>query len=249
MIEVNKMLKPKINSEKKINILLYHQVGVSPTIDSNLDCFCSKSEFYRQMKFLKQSKYSVISLNNAIDIVNNSKHIDKDYVVLTFDDGCESFYDVTFPILDSFDFPASVYPITGFLGEVLEINGKNYKHLKILSKNMLLELSEKGVHIGAHSVNHHKLTQLSISDAEHEIKNSKAHLEQLLGQHIDSFSFPHGNYNKQIINILKDNDFSNALTCKSGFAQNAQSIFEIPRKYITYFDTLEIFKQKLNKND
>ena len=235
-----------INSQYKINILLYHQIGDKPTSETNLDCFCSKNEFQRQMLFLYESKYHVVSLDYAIDLVQNSKTIDCNYVVLTFDDGCESFYNIAFPVLDSFGFNATVYPITGFLGQKAIINSKIYNHLKVMSNKMINELSAKGINFGAHTVNHFRLTELSNSEAEDQINNSKFHLEDILGKQIDSFSYPHGDYNEQIIDILKNSGFSNALTCKSGFAQGAQSIFEIPRKYITYLDNIESFIQKLN---
>jgi peptidoglycan/xylan/chitin deacetylase (PgdA/CDA1 family) len=235
-----------LQAVNNINILLYHQIGEMPTIDTNLDCFCSTTEFYRQMDFLKQSDFRVISLKTAIDLAFNAKEINANYIVITFDDGCEKFYDTTFPILDSFNFPATVYPITGFLGDFVTLRGKSYPHLKILSERMLLELSKVGVEIGAHTVNHLKLTNTSEKEAEFQIKYSKEYLEQLLGKKIDSFSYPHGDYNTNTIRMVKESGFTNALTCKSGFAQDAQSIFEIPRKYITYFDTLEKFKAKLN---
>ena len=128
-----------INSQYKINILLYHQIGDKPTSETNLDCFCNKNQFYRQMLFLYESKCHVVSLDFAIDLVQNSKTIDFNYVVLTFDDGCESFYDLAFPILNSFGFNATVYPITGFLGQKAIINSKKYNHLKVMSKEMIIE--------------------------------------------------------------------------------------------------------------
>lgn len=229
-----------------INILLYHQIGEMPTDVTNLNCFCRTTEFYRQMHFLKQSGYTVISLKMALDLVFNTKEINANYIVLTFDDGCEKFYDTTFPILDSFSFPATVYPITGFLGDNVTLKGRDFPHLKILSESMIIELSKVGVEIGSHTVNHLKLTNTTESEAEYQIKYSKEYLEQLLSKKIDSFSYPHGDYNSETIRMIKESGYTNALTCNSGFAQDAQSIFEIPRKYITYFDNIENFIHKLN---
>jgi peptidoglycan/xylan/chitin deacetylase (PgdA/CDA1 family) len=230
---------------KNINILLYHQIGETPTNDTNLDCFCTKTEFYRQMDFLKQSNYSVISLNEALDLVFKNKEITENYIVLTFDDGCEKFYDTTFPILDSFNFPAAVYPITGFLGDVLTMRGRSYPHLKILSESMLIELSKVGVEIGAHTVNHLRLTSVTKSEVRYEISYSKIYLEQLLGKEIDSFSYPHGDYNNETIKLVQESGFTSALTCNYGILSGTHSIFEIPRKYITYYDNIDGFISKL----
>ncbi len=235
-----------LNSKYKINVLLYHQIGDSPTDETNLNCFCKTTEFYNQMEFLSKSKqYQVISLNTAIDFISSSKNIDKNYVILTFDDGCESFYNKAFPILKSFGFNATVYPITGFLGQHAIINSKNYKHLKIMSEDLIKELFNQGINFGAHTVNHFRLTELPDSAAEFQIKQSKIQLENILGYQIDSFSFPHGKYNDEIIKILEKNKFSNAMTCNSDSFSNNSSLFEIPRKYITYFDDIYSFKKKL----
>ncbi len=234
-----------INSNQNINILLYHQIGDRPINNTNLDCFCSITEFNNQMNFLKKENFKVVSLNKAIDLIKNCESIKDNYIVLTFDDGCDSFLKFVYPTLESLNYPASIYPITGFLGKKLEINGKKYDNLKVLSKNNLIELNKLGIHIGAHSKHHFKLSKLPILKAETEIIKSKLVLEQLLGINIDSFSFPHGDYNKEILFLIEQIGFSNSLTCKAGFAQNANSLFEIPRKYITYYDTIESFKNKL----
>jgi peptidoglycan/xylan/chitin deacetylase (PgdA/CDA1 family) len=228
-----------------INILLYHQIGRTPNAHTNLDCFCSSEQFYSQMEFLANSDYEVISLSNAMNLIFNQKTINAKYVVLTFDDGCEKFYDITFPILTEFNFPSTIYPVAGFFGKHATWGKINNPELKILSKTMLVELHQLGVDIGAHTINHVKLTQISKEDATKQIKGSKETIEQLLGENIYSFAYPHGDFNDEIIEIVKEVEFSNALTCISGYAEEAQSEFKIPRKYITYFDDLNKFKQKL----
>ncbi len=236
-----------LNSKLKINVLLYHQIGDSPTDETNLNCFCKTTEFYNQMEFLSKSKqHEVIPLCTALDIISSAKNIDKNYVVLTFDDGCESFYNVAFPILKSFSFNATVYPITGFLGQNAIINSRKYNHLKIISADLIKELSNMGINFGAHTVNHLRLTELSKSDAEFQIRQSKIKLEKILGYQVDSFSFPHGKYNYEVIKILEKYKFSNAMTCNSDSFSNNSSLFEIPRKYITYFDDLDSFIKKIN---
>ena len=235
--------KKKIDN--KVNILLYHQIGESPNMHTNLDCFCSTEEFYLQMEFLVNSNYKVISLTKAIDLIFNRRILDSKYVVLTFDDGCETFYDITFPILENFNFSSTIYPVAGYFGKYAKWSLKNNPDLKIISKSMLIELHKLGVEIGAHTMDHVKLTQINKSNAISQVKESKDTLEQILGKKISSFAYPHGDFNQGTIEIIKEIGFSNALTCITNSAEQAKSVFEIPRKYITYFDNLEMFKQKL----
>lgn len=234
------------NSKFKINVLLYHQIGKLPSDETNLNCFCETTEFYKQMEFLsKSNEFEVISLASAIDLISTSKFIDRNYVVLTFDDGCESFYDIAYPLIKSFGFSATVYPIIGFLGQNPTINSKIYHHLKLMSKKMIKELSENGINFGAHTLNHFKLTEVSDSEAEYQIINSKIQLEDILGKQIQSFSYPHGKYNERIIEIVKYVGFKNAVSCNSASLTINSSLFEIPRKYITFYDDLDCFIQKI----
>jgi peptidoglycan/xylan/chitin deacetylase (PgdA/CDA1 family) len=199
------------------------------------------------MEFLSKSNdYEVISLDYAIELISTSKCLDRNYVVLTFDDGCVSFYDIAYPILKSFGFSATVYPIAGFLGQNAIINSKVYNHLRVMSKEMIIELSENGVDFGAHTLHHFKLTEVSHSEAEYQVVESKYYLEDILGKRIQSFSYPHGKYDDRIIEIVKNVGFKNAVTCNSAILLKNSSRFEIPRKYITFFDDLDSFILKIN---
>lgn len=236
----------KTEPSNNINILLYHQIGDRPQANTNLDCFCNSKEFYLQMEFLDNAGYKVISLNQALNLIFDKRIIDDKYVVLTFDDGCEKFFNITYPILEKFGFPSIIYPVAGYLGKQAAWGGKKYPGLKILSKSNLYELNKLGVEIGAHTMDHVRLTQIKRNEAAKQVKDSKDTLEQLLGESITSFSYPHGDFNQGTIEIIMETGFCNAMTCISNCAQEAQSVYEIPRKYITYFDNLEGFKVKLN---
>ncbi len=236
----------QIDAGGKINILLYHQVGDNPNSHTNLDCFCQTQEFYNQMEFLRESGYYVISLAKALNMIFNERTFDGKYIVLTFDDGCETFYKTTFPILEEFDFPSTIFPVAGYIGKLATWGTLRNPDLRILSKDMLVELSSLGVEVGAHTMDHTKLTHLKPKDALNQVKNSKESLEQLLGKNIHSFAYPHGDFNNEVIDIVKEAGFTNALTCLSNYAEEAKSAFEVPRKYITYFDGLDQFAQKFD---
>lgn len=241
-------LESNLITENKIIILLYHQVGFKPNANTNLDCFCDINEFRKQMVFLKDNGFKVISLQSACYLIKQKKNPIENYVVLTFDDGCEKFYDWTFPILNDFNYPATIYPVSSSLGKNALWPSINNPDLNILSKRKLRELEKLGVEVGAHSLNHSKLTTITNDALHDEVYNSKVFLEQLLGKPIHSFSYPHGKFNNEVIEMVKDAGFTNAVTCQSGFAQDSTSMYTLNRKYITYFDNLEKFETKLRIN-
>ncbi len=235
----------KQQSSYRTTILLYHQIGETLHNSVNPDCFCRKEKFCQQMEYLKSSSIEVVSLDRAITALFSEGQPQRNQVVLTFDDGCGSFYDVAHPILEKCGFPATIYPVVGSLGQVANWGGKVYPHLKILDQKKLIALSNNGVEIGGHTVNHVKLDQVPKTDAVQEIKNCKVELEQILNKEVTTFAFPHGKYNSTIIEMVKRAGFKNALTCESNYANNASSVFEIPRRYITNYDDLRSFEKKL----
>lgn len=229
-------------------ILLYHQVGVSPNNKTNLDCFCDVKCFEDQMNFLFHSEFNVIGLNELIKRINNNElNSNENYVVLTFDDGCQNFSKNILPILKKYNFPSIIYPVVGCLGKLATWTKEINFELKILTEDELKFISNEGVDIGAHTVNHVKLSDCDLKTAKIEIENSKEMLQKILGKEITSFSYPHGAYNSEISKIVEEIGFSNAVTCNSGFVDSDSFIYELPRKYVTYFDTVETLIKKLKR--
>lgn len=235
----------KMNKVPKATILLYHQIGSFPLEETNLDCYCMISHFEEQMEYLYKANIEVISLAELVNILNKSKALEEDYVVLTFDDGCDKFGSTALPILEKRGFPSTIYPVSGNLGKVASWPKINNPDLVIVSEDELLNLSKKGVDIGAHTKSHVKLTNRKLDEALKEIKDSKEFLERIIGKEINSFSYPHGDYNKKIKALVRDLGFTCAVTCDGTSITEKEDMFSLPRKYVTYHDNLEFFKKIL----
>ena len=228
-----------------ITILLYHQVGDTVHANTNLDCFCETSNFINQMQALKDNGIQVIALTEAIKLLRSTNILTINYVVLTFDDGCERFYKLIHPILKRYNYPSTIYPVVGSLGKIAGWCNPINPDLKIMNEEQIITLNKEGVDIGAHSVNHYKLDLLDLDDCIFEIEQSKTYLENLLNKKIKSFSYPHGRFNDNIINLVKHIGFEDAVTCINDFAQNTNSFFELPRKYVTYNDNANSILKKI----
>ena len=84
-----------------------------------------------------------------------------------------------------------------------------------LEKEAVVEIDQEH-EIGAHTLNHVDLTDISISEARREIEGSKEYIEELIGHEIKMFCYPWGRYNDDIKKILKDAGFIGARTCSHG---------------------------------
>jgi len=90
--------------------------------------------------------------------------------------------------------------------------GKNH----FLSWDEVKEMNDNGIEFGAHTVNHPILTTMPLEQAMKEIIQSKKDIEQILSKQITAFAYPNGNYNSQLVEIVKACGFSCAVSVKPG---------------------------------
>jgi peptidoglycan/xylan/chitin deacetylase (PgdA/CDA1 family) len=76
----------------------------------------SVSEFARHMEFLRTYGYHAITLRELHEWQLGQRDLPPKPVVITFDDGDESVYNLAFPILERLDFRATLFVITSRVG-------------------------------------------------------------------------------------------------------------------------------------
>ncbi len=92
------------------------------------------------------------------------------------------------------------------------------------------------IEIGGHSVNHPFLSTISYASQEEEIKQNKAHLEDIFSSPVVSFAYPHGDFNPDTVQILRQLKFSCACTTNIGRVARECSPFELPRVQVENWD-------------
>lgn len=165
-------------------ILMYH--SVSTGIDDFMNV--EPKNFERQMKYLADSKRSVISLSELVRRFKNKEPLGGS-LVLTFDDGYRDNYEVAFPTLKRHKFPATIFVTTGLIGK------SDKRALPRLSVEQLKEMESSGlIDIEPHTVSHPKLATLNAADAKKEIDDAKKTIEDMLGKKAVHFAYPYGSY-------------------------------------------------------
>lgn len=85
------------------------------------------------------------------------------------------------------------------------------------------------VEIGAHTSTHPRLSVQPRHVQESEIHVSKERLQELLGVAIESFSYPHGDYDSRSLQAVREAGFRCACTSEAAPVTARTSTFEIPR--------------------
>lgn len=246
----------KMNRGVKIPILMYH--SISDEWENGHPYYwlnTSPKRFYEQMKFLKDNRYKVISLGEAVNLIKNSaspyvltSSLPQDtnkYVVLTFDDGYRTFLTNALPILLKFEFSATLYLPTNHVGT------RKLKKGERLDWDEIRELRKSSIDVGSHTVNHLQLKNLKKKEIEYEIKKSKEIIEKILGETIYSFSYPYAfpEADKELKiflkKILEGSGYQNGVTTIIGMATGTDAPFFLKRLPINSGDDLLFFRAKL----
>ena len=203
----------------KIPILSYHSI-------SNESCPLSLNiiDFENQLIFFKKNNFQSIHFN---EIQNKSS---KKFII-TFDDGYKDLIINALPLLKKYNFKATCFIVSDLIGKK---NVWDELSLKIKDKE-LMNLSDihfwlkNGMCVGSHSKNHKKLTLLNKTDAVDEIINSKNELETLTGTSINSFCYPYGLYDENIVEIVREKYDLAFTTNRSRFDTSKHNKYLLPR--------------------
>ncbi len=109
---------------------------------------------------------------------------------------------------------------------------KKYR-VNSFSENEIIFLS-KNFEIGSHTLSHSTLDEVSINQAELEIRDSKNYLENLIGQKIKMFAYPRGCFNEKIKKIIKESGYSGARSTQAHY-------FDVPADLYNFQVTLCLY--------
>ncbi len=202
-------------NNQKIPVLLYH--GVLDNTWGAATLFVKPSEFAKQMAYLKDNNYTPIFVSE----IDYAYAFEKP-IIITFDDAYVDVYTNAFPILQTYNFKANIFVITGSIGNNLYMNEEM---IKDVDKSNLIE-------IGSHTISHYKLAEKDEQTIEKELKESKEALEKILNKEINTIAYPSGSFNSTVIKIAQKY-YSYGLSTLIGKEQsNNINYFKIKRYYV-----------------
>src|SRR2546429_1027398 len=110
------------------------------------------------MNYLKREGYRVVSLAEFVEWLRLKRQLPRKSVVLTFDDGYQSFREYAYPVLKDLRFPATLFVYTDYVG-----SGRN-----ALDWDDLARLDAEGFQVEGHTKTHGDLRrQPGESETDH----------------------------------------------------------------------------------
>jgi peptidoglycan/xylan/chitin deacetylase (PgdA/CDA1 family) len=222
----------------RIPILTYHSIDNSGSVLST-----TPHKFRDQMQILQDRRFSIISLNNLINLIRNRQPLPSRTAVITFDDGFKNFYLKAYPILQEFGFSATIFLVPGYIGKTSKWNTtlRGMPVLDLLEWGQINEMANKGIDFGAHSMTHEALAKLSLEEAHQEIIKSKSAIEEHINHDVTIFCYPYGITNKEIKEVVQT-EFLGACGTNMDFVSMYSDIYELPRIDMFYFSNNMFFR-------
>jgi len=148
-----------------------------------LDRYAINYDFFQQL-------VDIIHAERCCTISEYLKKKDCNWLILTFDDGFLSDYEIVFPILKTKGIKATFF-----------INERNIGLPGYLELSHLKEMAKDGMEIGSHGLTHRYLITMDKIEVIREIEESKEKLEQKIGVEVKSFA-PVGGHYKNWMKII-----------------------------------------------
>jgi len=242
--ESNQSVAENHKLDLKLPVLMYH--GIVDKFQGNSEVgqspfFITTSQFQSQMRYLHENGYRTLAISQLEELLNNKNAYDNElldkYIIITFDDGYQNNFIHAVPILKQFAFTATFFIIVSRIGT------NNY-----LNWEQLKQMVNEGMEIQSHTLNHTPLETLSFPDIEKELRLSKEILENQLNNAVTIVSYPHGSYNRKIIELVKKAGYTGSCTSEIKFLNSKSNLFKIGRFDIRRDYDLEIFEKIVQKD-
>ncbi len=202
-----------------VPVIMYHDV-VAGAKDVWFDL--DTAEFESHLALIERSGVTPVSLKQWWYAMTEGAPLPPKPILLTFDDGYRSVYDLIYPRLKQRGWPAVFFITTSTVGRR---TGKDH-----LTWDQIREMRQTGLfEFQAHSVTHPYLTRISKEQARREIFDCRDTLVRELGEPVQFFCYPIGDRDARIISLLKSAGFVAGFTMTSGGAGQSPNIMEVNR--------------------
>lgn len=228
----------------KVLVLIYHHINASES-----GVTISPERFASHLDALIQSGYHVISMERYLNFVEQGKPIPDNAVVITFDDGYESFYIYAYPELQKRHLSATNFIVVG------STDHANPRSLPHLTWDEIRKMKKHGMSFYSHTYNQHRIGKTSehhkgkplltgpVSldydgrmETEHEYQQrirqdlqlAEKRIEQELGPQTPLLAFPYGAYNETVIRIGEELGIRLFFTVDEGINdRNTKAVYRI----------------------
>jgi peptidoglycan/xylan/chitin deacetylase (PgdA/CDA1 family) len=231
---------------KNITVLIYHKVVDKILVKPKHQTYVTGENFEKQLKFLLDLGFTPITFKDCYKCFSRKASLPGKPIIITFDDGYKDIFTVAFPIAKKFRIKFVVFTIgKDSKNNFWDVDDQNFSS-DLLASEELLEMHNYGVEIGSHSVNHKSLITLDKNEIYYEVQKSKEYLENIIFSEVISFSYPYGDVNETVKDIVRYSGYKFGAATITGPLNFFKDRFEIRRIPVFPNTTLLGLRKKIS---
>jgi peptidoglycan/xylan/chitin deacetylase (PgdA/CDA1 family) len=201
--------------------------------------------FKQGMAELYERGYKTLSISDAVECLRRDTPFPERSFALTFDDGYQSVYREAFPILQRYNFLATVFLTVGENGKPADTDRlPSMCERSMLNWREIKEMHRSGIIFGGHTLTHPDLTLLPDQQIEAEVMGGKIAIEDALGTAVDTFAYPFGRYNERCRELVSRH-FLCACSDRLGLFRTGSDLYAMERVDAYYLRTERLFRTML----
>ena len=228
----------------RVAVLIYHHIAQEES------CFSiTPAKFEEHLDTLLNRGYNVITLDEFRAFLRGEAEVPPNAVLITFDDGYESFYLYAYPLLKERGMSATNFMIVRHVGA-------RENQIPKIDWAQMAEMIENGMYFQSHSYDSHfyayidaegnreavlaarlYLAEKERNETEEEyrariyedLRKSRELLEQGLGVHVDFFAAPYGKKNEIVDEVAREAGFEFIFTVEPGLVSITSDPMNLPR--------------------
>lgn len=258
------MLSDAAEDKYSFPIIMYHNICEDR---SRLNDYCIlPSQFKSDMEYILSKGYTTITVENLLDFEGNGTPLPEKAIMITFDDGQESFYKYAYPVLKEYNMTAVMSIVGTFTDKFSSIDEHNVVY-SYMTWSEVSEVWNSGfVEIGNHTYNMHSFEKSVRKGCKIKKGENADVYKKLLFSDVDTFqkeitektsktpqvfAYPYGLTCNEADAAVKEMGFKVAFTCdgKNVVPKSSEDwLFHLGRYNRPYKKSTYQFFAKILKN-
>ncbi len=202
-------------------ILCYHKTEPAPPGARIKGLYLEPALFQKQIRELSSAGFSFVPPGFTTGRKN---------ITITFDDGFCSNLEAALPVMQELRCRSINYLVADRIGKTSDweaVEGGEARPL--MDEAQIRDWLAAGHWIGAHTCTHPRLSRIPRAQAKEEIRAGKKKLEDRFGQSIEHFAYPFGDYDEEVVEMVREAGFRTASTMDRGINDLGMDPFRLKR--------------------
>ena len=191
-----------------VPVLAYHQFSSGKSAPARTQ---TRSAFESQLEYLVDHNYSVISLDRFLAFLRLEEQLPEKSILLIFDSTDQSIYDIGFPLLQRYRYPAVVFVTPTVVGQ------KN-----TLSWDQINRMAEYGIEIqcripdSAYHFSSKETFYRYFQNLKNAVEQASGLINTKTGRQCRLFLYPPGDHRSLLVHLLQKQGFQGAVIDQKG---------------------------------